>query len=127
MTETEIFYTVERETGIDQRFIKSTSRNKDIVRARAMFCEIARSRGFSYPEIGRAINRDHSTVMYLVKEYLPKIGIKVKIETKMEKIVIAKSDKKVTKNLTPNEKAFYDMYGKLPTGLEMNQFMRNRS
>ena len=44
--------------------IRSTSRNRENVRARRAVCVAMANEGFGIAEIGRAIHRDHSTVMH---------------------------------------------------------------
>lgn len=51
------------ETGHDPRAILSPSRCADDVRVRDAVCFIARRHGFSLNQIGRVLNRDHTTIM----------------------------------------------------------------
>lgn len=41
-------------------------RHKRPAAARALFCRVLRDHGWSYPEIGAELDRDHTTIMYLV-------------------------------------------------------------
>lgn len=51
--------------GITETVLLSPSRVPLLVRARQQIIRILRERGgFSYPEIGRRLNRDHSTVIH---------------------------------------------------------------
>lgn len=54
--------------------IRGRSRKVEHVLARVEVCTIARNSGFSLHEIGRAIQKDHSTVIHLLKKTA---GIKV--------------------------------------------------
>ncbi len=42
-------------------------RSKKLVEARKKIASVLRGKGFSYPEIGAVINRDHSSVMFYKK------------------------------------------------------------
>lgn len=49
-------------------------RDKSVSAARASYCwALHESRGLSYPEIGRLLGRDHSTVMHLAKAHWKRI------------------------------------------------------
>lgn len=56
------------ESGISIANIKSERRIPRFVFARSFFVMIARENGYSYPQIGDAINRDHSSIMHLYKK-----------------------------------------------------------
>lgn len=58
---------VVKTSGVTAEEIKSPSRTKRFVEARSLYCYILRSFGWSYPDIGRYANRDHTSVMHLVK------------------------------------------------------------
>jgi chromosomal replication initiation ATPase DnaA len=47
--------------------LRSASRSTKIVRVRWAIARAARQRGYSYPTIGRALNRDHTTIMHAVR------------------------------------------------------------
>ena len=50
--------------------ICGASRNQEIVEIRAYVVKLLREEaGFSYKRIGRFINKDHTSAMYLYKEY----------------------------------------------------------
>lgn len=53
--------------GSSLRWFRSDHRFSDLVDGRAWVAREARARGHSFPSIGRALNRDHSTVMHLVR------------------------------------------------------------
>ncbi len=59
---------VYEETGVEPRFITGKSRVPRIARARQMVMFLAREyTDFSYPRIGKALSRDHTTVMHGVR------------------------------------------------------------
>lgn len=53
--------------GIGLKTLRSCDRSKHLVRLRQRIAYEARQSGFSLWQIGRAINRDHNTVMYSIK------------------------------------------------------------
>jgi chromosomal replication initiation ATPase DnaA len=53
--------------GLKVAHLVGTGRVTSVVRARRVAMSIAHERGFSYSEIGRALQRDHSTVMASVR------------------------------------------------------------
>lgn len=56
------------ELGIDYDKVLTATRKAPVVRARFMSIAIMRDyAGLSFPEIGRSLNRDHSSIMYLYK------------------------------------------------------------
>lgn len=54
--------------GVDVDEVLSTSRNDRVVRARQAACWLLRGHGMSLPEIGKAIGRDHTTVLHAVRK-----------------------------------------------------------
>jgi len=52
--------------GLPLKDVRSDSRRQPLVRCRSWIARQARREGYSFPQIGRAINRDHSTVMYAI-------------------------------------------------------------
>lgn len=50
--------------GIAPEVLAGRSKQKDIVRARMLAMAECRRHGFSYPAIGRAFDRNHTTVMH---------------------------------------------------------------
>ena len=46
---------------------KGTIRDAEIVRARQIYCYMAKEIGYTYKKIGSIINRDHATVIYACK------------------------------------------------------------
>lgn len=67
MSSAEVVAVVAAEHGVTVDEILSPSRYRHIVAARREVCTRLRAQGWSYPAIGRALGRDHATVMYLVK------------------------------------------------------------
>lgn len=61
------------ETGITTAEMRGKSREKHITVARHYAMWRARDAGFSYPEIGRFFNRDHSTVMHAIRRLEEKV------------------------------------------------------
>lgn len=49
--------------------IRGPARRRDIVDVRAVIATELREFGYSYPAIGHAMNRDHSSIFYLVNDY----------------------------------------------------------
>jgi chromosomal replication initiation ATPase DnaA len=54
--------------GVDVDDVLSTSRADRAVRARQGACWLLRGHGMSLPEIGRALGRDHTTVLYACRK-----------------------------------------------------------
>lgn len=54
-------------TGIPQELIEGHNREPNVAMARHVACWLARKEGFSYPQIGREIRRDHATVISSVR------------------------------------------------------------
>lgn len=54
--------------GIDPELIKSPCREKYLVDKRKKIAKLLREIGYSYPQIGKMMNRDHSSIIHLVKE-----------------------------------------------------------
>lgn len=57
---------VSRLTGIPASEIMGPRRSADVCRARELVCYVARRNGMSYPQIGRALKRDHSTIIHAI-------------------------------------------------------------
>jgi len=59
------------EVAVEQR-IDTPCRKRHLTYARAVFCKIAReSMGMTLSDVGKAINRDHATVMHNIKVVFP--------------------------------------------------------
>lgn len=56
-------------TGVTDDEIKGKGRKSRIVTPRQIFCKVAYMNGYSLKEIGRYINRDHTTILYSIKSY----------------------------------------------------------
>ena len=85
------------EVAVENR-IDTPCRKRHLTYARAVFCKIAReSMGMTLSDVGRAINRDHATVMHNIKVVFP-FAVK---ETRFQDIYDALKDeykpKKVVK------------------------------
>lgn len=68
---TEILKKTAQQYGLSVRELRSSTRSKDVVRARVEFCREIRK---DYPKItlvsiGDALNRDHSTVSHYLTNY----------------------------------------------------------
>lgn len=55
---------------------RSNRKTDRLVAVRQIIATQARAAGYSYPTIGRALNRDHSTIMYAVGAAKTKSGTK---------------------------------------------------
>lgn len=64
--------------GVDPRDILRACRKPKVFRARIEVAERLRARGYSSPQIGRCLNKDHTTVLY----YLGLLSRKVSDEQK---------------------------------------------
>lgn len=53
--------------GVTVAEAKGTIRDAEIVRARQIYCYMAKEMGYTYKKIGSIINRDHATVIYACK------------------------------------------------------------
>lgn len=53
--------------GVTVAEAKGTIRDAEIVRARQIYCYMAKEIGYTYKKIGAIINRDHATVIYACK------------------------------------------------------------
>lgn len=63
----EIAAEVSEVTRIRVSEIYGPSRMPRICRARELVCFIAHTQGYSYPEIGHALGRHHTTIMHAVR------------------------------------------------------------
>ena len=63
----ELVVLVCNQVGRSLRSIRADGQHRDGARIRRQIALEARWQGYSYPAIGRALNRDHSTIMHLVK------------------------------------------------------------
>ena len=65
----DILEIVAQVTQTTSKELKGRSRNEWLTMARELFCHYAREKGMSINNIGRIINRHHSTVLHLLKGY----------------------------------------------------------
>jgi chromosomal replication initiator protein len=75
VTPTAILFAVARYYGVQADDLKSKSRHKQIVEPRQMAMYLLREDGhLSTPEIGRLLNRDHTTVLHGIKQILSDVA-----------------------------------------------------
>lgn len=60
---------VEKATSVTDVQVYSPRRSKKLVNVRWILCRILRDYGYSFPEIGRAMNRHHSAILMLLKNH----------------------------------------------------------
>ena len=53
-------------TGVPASEILGRRRAQEVCHARELVCYVARRTGMTYSQIGRALNRDHSTIIHAV-------------------------------------------------------------
>lgn len=58
---------VSEASGIPIARILGPSRVRPVVEARQLVCHVLRRHGMSYPQIGKVIGRDHTTVIHSVR------------------------------------------------------------
>jgi chromosomal replication initiation ATPase DnaA len=63
----ELLEQASRETGVTITRMLEKSNVASVVAARRRFAILAREQNFSYPEIGAALGKHHTTIMHLVK------------------------------------------------------------
>jgi chromosomal replication initiation ATPase DnaA len=68
MTLEEIKKAVELKTGIAPDLLKDRSHRHKLVRARRLYAVAARHKGYGLKEIGDGIERDHTTVLNLIRK-----------------------------------------------------------
>ena len=56
-----------RDFGIKQEYLLGRNRSNYTIKCRTEIVRQLRNTGLSYPEIGKLINRDHSSIMHLYK------------------------------------------------------------
>ena len=71
-----IFKEVKEKTGVQCSEILSRSRKWRVHRARILFCQLCKMQGYTTTEIGNMIQRNHATVINMLKKYddLSKFG-----------------------------------------------------
>jgi chromosomal replication initiation ATPase DnaA len=60
---------VARRHGMSIDVLRGKSRSAPLVRIRQLAMSEARDAGYSLPEIGRALNRDHTTVLHGIRRH----------------------------------------------------------
>jgi len=56
--------------GVDEKDFKSSSRVRDLVDLRSVYCAVVKDLGdYTLSDIGKSINRNHATVIHAVKNY----------------------------------------------------------
>jgi chromosomal replication initiation ATPase DnaA len=53
-------------TGVNEEQLKSRWKTQDLAQARKLFSLLARKQNYSYPAIGRMLNRHHTSIMNLI-------------------------------------------------------------
>jgi len=69
-----IIMDIARERGFTISDIKSPRREYKLVRARFEIMAALKASGLSFPQVGRLLNRDHSTVMHGVRKHYEMAG-----------------------------------------------------
>lgn len=72
--------------GISEPVLVSKDRHQHIAHARIACCYVLRKQGYSFPEIGRIVFRDHTTVMSNVSRAMKLIMIDDSFAHKVESI-----------------------------------------
>lgn len=65
----ELFAEVEKETGITKVQLQGRQRDAAYVRARVLYSVMARKEGYTFPEIGGQLHKDHSTIVYHINKH----------------------------------------------------------
>jgi len=69
MNPEEIVKKVSHESGVPTMEIYGRSRSKKIFSARLEVYKVLRAEGYSYPEIGILMDRDHTTILRTLRKY----------------------------------------------------------
>lgn len=64
----QIVHEVAESCGLTWEQIVRNARHRDVVQARQMAMYIAYREGFSTPQIGAVLNRDHTTILHGIKK-----------------------------------------------------------
>lgn len=72
--------------------VKSNKRPRHLVDARAIFAYRARVLGYGYVSIGKAMNRDHSTAMNMIRRYEAYASYDEEFKDKIFKVRMFKND-----------------------------------
>jgi chromosomal replication initiation ATPase DnaA len=73
--------------GVTVDEMLSRGRTKQLAHARAIVCWALRQKGFSFPEIGRALGRDHTSVIPAVRKIERAAEANVGLWVELEKLV----------------------------------------
>jgi chromosomal replication initiation ATPase DnaA len=76
--------------NVDKQEVISKNRKEDLVRARAIFSYIARERKATFYAIADVLDRDHSSVIHLVK-LAKNMDNYIKLKNDFEKVVYGRS------------------------------------
>jgi len=79
-TELDIVDRVSGDYGVPKEIILSPRRQKEFVDLRCIIAYVLRKREYSLPEIGRVLNRDHTTVINLLKRIEKDLELKSRAE-----------------------------------------------
>ena len=115
------------EVAVEQK-IDTPCRKRHLTYARAVFCKIAReSMGMTLSDVGKALNRDHATVMHNIKVVFP-FAMK---ETRFQDIYDALKDeykpKKVVKKAEDSGQETINLISKLRSeNAYMSRMLKNR-
>lgn len=60
--------------GVTVDEVRGKVRSKKLSRVRAVLSVIFRDRGMSYPQIGRRLNKDHTSILYAVQMFEERYG-----------------------------------------------------
>lgn len=83
------------EFNITLEDIRSSNRKSEITDLRKIICFELRSQGFTFPEIGLRINKDHTSVMASIKEYENRLRFDKKFREKVEIVEKMKNNMKI--------------------------------
>lgn len=72
--------------AIHRRDLLGDYRYKFVVDARSVACMVFRNGGWSYPKIGKVLNRDHKTIHYLVNMFDVRAKYNPELQKAVEKI-----------------------------------------
>lgn len=68
----DLVLSVGKDFGALPEELRGASVRRHLSDARCVIAVVLRSRGWSYPQIGQLLNRDHSTVMYMCATRFPR-------------------------------------------------------
>ena len=62
---------IQRDFPVTSADVLGRSRSRTVVRARQALYRRLRARGLSYPEVGKLVDRDHTTVLAACRQHRP--------------------------------------------------------